>query len=106
MAGGYLNRKGSLARLLALGVVASTLGASYWHLQDYSILVVAVWLFWRDGPPAWQRWWLLVVVFGGELAWPLTPLPVLIGLAVWFACLVLPPRREPEPAPAAVPAPV
>src|SRR5207245_334631 len=60
--GAYLNRHASVARLFALGLVASMLAATYWHLQDFTILVVAAWLFWRDRPPAWQRAWLLVVV--------------------------------------------
>ena len=90
--GAYLNRHASVARLFALGLVASMLGATYWHLQDFTILVLAAWLFWRDNRPAWQRWWLLVVVVGGELAWPLTPLPVLIGVGVWLAILIAPRR--------------
>ena len=97
--GAYLNRCASLARLFALGILTTALGATYWHLQDYAILVIAAWLFWRDEPPNWQRWWLLVVVVGGELAWPLRPLPILIGLAVWFACLAVPQHpRSPAPA--------
>ena len=92
LAGAYLNRHSSLARLFALGIVTTTLGATYWHLQDYAILLGAAWLFWRDAPPNWQRWWLLVVAVGAELAWPLRPLPILIGLAVWLVCLALPQR--------------
>jgi hypothetical protein len=92
LAGAHIHRGSSLARLFALGIVTSTLGATYWHLQDYSIVVGAVWLFWRDPAPAWQRWWLLVVVIGGELAWPLSPLPILIGLSIWLVCMALPPR--------------
>jgi Glycosyltransferase family 87 len=90
VAGAYVNRSSSLARLFALGIVTSTLGATYWHLQDYAILVGAVWFFWRDHAPAWQRWWLLVVAVGGELAWPLSPLPVLVGLTVWLVYLAQP----------------
>ncbi len=93
MAGAYVNRRSSLARLFALGLVTSTLGATYWHLQDYAILVGAVWLFWRDPAPAWQRWWLVVVAVGGELGWPLTPLPILVGLTVWLIFMALPARR-------------
>ena len=96
MVAAYLNRASSDARLFALGIVATSLGATYWHLQDFAVLVPAMWLFWRDAPPAWQRWWLLVVVLGAELAWPLRPLPVLIGIAVWFACLGLPGSRADE----------
>jgi hypothetical protein len=91
-AGAYWNRRAGHARVFALGILATTLGATYWHLQDFTILVLAVWLFWRDHPPSWQRWWLLVVVIGGEFAWPLTPLPLLLGVAVWFAFMVAPPR--------------
>lgn len=97
--GGFVNRHASDARVFALGLVATTLGATYWHLQDFTVLVLAAWLFWRANPPAWQRWWLLVVAVGGEFAWGLTPLPVLIGITVWFAGLVAPDRVsrfEPE----------
>ena len=93
LAGAYLNRGSSVARLFALGLVTTALSATYWHLQDYAMLLGAIWLFWRDRAPAWQRWWLLVVVVGGELAWPLTPLPILVGLAVWLICLALPQSR-------------
>ena len=91
---GYLNRHATDARVYALGLVATTIGATYWHLQDFTVLVLAAWLFWRERPPAWQRWWLLAVVVGAEFAWGLTPLPVLVGVAVWFAYLVPPPRVQ------------
>jgi hypothetical protein len=97
LAGAYLNRRSTLARLLALGLIISTLSATYWHLQDFTILVPAAWLFWRDHPPAAQRLWLVVVIIAGELAWPLSPLPILIGLAVWLAFLVTPPGSRATP---------
>jgi len=106
LVGAFLNRDRSLARLVALGLVTSTLVATYWHLQDFSILVVAAWLFWRDDPPVWQRLWLLVVVVTAELAWPLRPLPLLVAVIVWFAFLVVPSRREHQTRPSrARPAP-
>ena len=89
-------RQASLASLYALGLVATALGTTYWHLQDYAILLAAAWLFWREAP-AWQRAWLAVVAVAGELAWPLTPLPMLIALAVWLAFLIVP-RRTPQQA--------
>jgi hypothetical protein len=98
VAGAYMNRGSGLARLVALGLVTTSLSATYWHLQDYSMLLGAAWLFWRDPAPAWQRLWLLVVAVGGELAWPLTPLPILIGLAVWLVYMALPPTRSMQPA--------
>lgn len=100
LAGAYTNRHASLARVLALGLVTAALGATYWHLQDYTILLGAAWLFWRDPAPAWQRWWLLVVAVGGELGWPLRPLPILVGMAVWLVCMALPQRRGLKRAPA------
>lgn len=98
LAGAYLNRRGSLASLFAIGLLCSALGATYWHLQDYTIVAGAAWFFWHDPARAWQRWWLLVVAIGGELAWPLTPLPILVGLAVWLIFLALPPRTATRPA--------
>jgi hypothetical protein len=92
MIAAFVNRRASHARLLCLGVVVTVLGASYWHLDDFAILVVAAWLFWRDRSPAWQRAWLLVVVVAAEFAWPLGPLPILIAVAVWMAFLVVPSR--------------
>ncbi len=92
LAGAYLNRTASLDRLFAMGLVATAIGATYWHLQDYAIIVGAAWLFWRTNPPVWQRWWLLVVAIGGELAWPLTPMPILVGLTGWLVFLALPDR--------------
>ena len=91
-AAGYWNRRATDARVFALGLVACCIGATYWHLQDFTMLVLAAWLFWRDGSPAWQRAWLLVMVAGAEFAWGLGPLPVLVGVAVWFGFLVAPPR--------------
>jgi hypothetical protein len=51
-AAAYANRKASLARLIALGLLISMLSATYWHLQDFAILIGAAWLFIRDEPPA------------------------------------------------------
>jgi hypothetical protein len=98
----YANRKAGLARLIALGLLVSMLSATYWHLQDFAILVGAAWLFIRDQPPAWQQGWLVVVALAGELAWPLTPLPILLAVTVWFAMLAIP-RREADRALVAAP---
>lgn len=86
----YLNRRATLARLIALGVLTSMLSATYWHLQDFAILLGAAWLFLHDQPPTWQRAWLVVVAVTAELAWPLTPLSVLVAAAAWFAILAVP----------------
>jgi hypothetical protein len=99
----YVNRHASLARLIALGLLISCVSATYWHLQDFAILVGAAWLFICDEPPPWQQMWLVVVALTAELAWPLGPLPVLISVAVWFAMLAIPRRPATDrarPAPA------
>jgi hypothetical protein len=101
VAAAYANRHASIARLIALGLLVSMLSATYWHLQDFAILVGGAWLFIRDQPPAWQRAWLVVVALAGELAWPLTPLPILLAVTVWFVMLAIP-RRTADPARLAV----
>jgi hypothetical protein len=95
----YVNRHASLARLIALGLLISCVSATYWHLQDFAILVGAAWLFICDEPPPWQQMWLVVVALTAELAWPLRPLPVLVSLAVWFALLAIPRRLTPDRTP-------
>jgi hypothetical protein len=91
----FLNRGGTLARLIALGVLTSMLSATYWHLQDFAILLGAAWLFLHDSPQPWQRAWLVVVALTAELAWPLTPLPVLVAVAVWLVMVAVPqPERR------------
>ncbi len=94
MVNAYVNRNTSNGRIFALGIVATMLCATYWHLQDLTILGLAAWLFWRDRPPAWQRAWLLVIAIAGEFAWPLTPLPLLVAVAVWFVILSV--RQQPS----------
>ena len=93
-AAAYVNRHPGHARIFALGIVATALGTTYWHLQDYTVLVLAAWMFWREAPPPSHRWLLLAVALAAEFAWPLTPLPILACLAAWFVLLALP-RRVP-----------
>jgi len=95
-AAAFVNRRASAGRLIALGLVASAFGATYWHLQDFTVLMGAAWLFWRDNPPAWQRVWLVVTAVTMELAWPLTPLPLLVATGIWLAILIYPARRPAE----------
>jgi len=88
----YANRHAGHARLFALGIVATALGATYWHLQDFAVLVLAAWLFWRERPPLSRAWLLLAIAVAGEFAWPLTPLPLLVGVLGWFLLLAVPSR--------------
>ena len=91
----YASRRAGHARLFALGIVATTAGATYWHLQDFAVLVLAAWLFWRERPPLSRAWLGLAIAIAGEFAWPLTPLPLLIGVLGWLVILCVPPRRDP-----------
>ena len=91
----YLNRSASTARIVALGLVAGAFGATYWHLQDFTILVAAGWLIWRENPPWWERTVLVLVALAIELAWPLKPLPLLVAVGAWYAVLCLPHRAAP-----------
>ena len=88
----YVNRHAGHARLFTLGIVATALGATYWHLQDFAVLVLAAWLFWRERPPLSRAWLLLAIAVAGEFAWPLTPLPLLVGVLGWFLLLAVPSR--------------
>ena len=90
--GAHRNRDGGDARMFALGIVATALGATYWHLQDFTVLVLAAWLCWRDGLSTPMRMLLLLIAVAGEFAWPLTPLPILLGTAIWLAALIT--RRQ------------
>jgi hypothetical protein len=96
-AAAYVNRGASNARIFALGILATTVGATYWHLQDFTVLVLAAWLWRRDGIAA-GHWWLLVfTAVTAEFAWPLTPLPLLVAAVAWFIAIAVP-RRQPQPA--------
>jgi len=96
----YVNRRASHARIFAVGIVATAVGATYWHLQDFTILILAAWLFWRDRPPLSRAWLLLAIGIAGEFAWPLTPLPILVGVAGWAVLLGAPRIAEPSNNPA------
>ena len=95
--GAYANRGASNARIYALGIVATTLGATYWHLQDFTVLVLAAWLWRREAMSRWHWALLAFVAVSAEFAWPLTPLPLLAGVTVWFVAIAMP-RRKPATA--------
>lgn len=96
----FFGRRADDDRIFTLGLLSTALSATYWHLQDFTILVLAAWLFWRSSPPGWQRAWLLVVAVTAEFAWGFTPLPLLIAVATWLVFAALPAPRGPQPAPA------
>lgn len=80
------------------GVLGSVLVTFHFHELDYSILVVAAWLFLRTAPALWQRLWLVAGMASLELlgvgtalgpAWDLPSHGVAIAwCASWLAILV------------------
>jgi hypothetical protein len=87
--------------VFAAGILGTAAVAFHFHELDYSILVLAAWLFLRTSPPLWQRLWLLAgivtmqaMTFGPQTAnepiWDVaTHAPQLIWDAVWLGILVV-----------------
>ena len=93
------------------GLLGTTLVAFHFHELDYSVLVLAAWLFLRPSPPLWQRLWLLVGIAAAELtalgieygpSWDVAAHgPVIAWTAAWLVILVgsaLAPARASVPA--------
>jgi hypothetical protein len=92
-------RRSDLELVLAAGILGTTALAFHFHELDYSILVLAAWLFLRTSPPVWQRVFLLfgvatmqVLTYGpqateaiGDVA---THAPQLVWDAVWLGILL------------------
>ena len=81
------------------GILGTAAIAFHFHELDYSILVLAAWLFLRSSPPVWQRVYLLAGVFTMQLmtfgpqqtqpVWDVaTHAPQLVWDAGWLAILV------------------
>src|SRR5256714_3412634 len=84
--------------VLAAGIVGTTALAFHFHELDYSILVLAAWLFLRSSPPRWQRLFLLlgigtmqVLTYGPQTTQPVwdiaTHAPQLLWDAAWLVIL-------------------
>jgi glycosyl transferase family 87 len=52
-------RRSQLEVVMAAGIVGTTALAFHFHELDYSLLVLAAWLFLRTSPPVWQRVFLI-----------------------------------------------
>ena len=104
--------------VLAAGIVGTTALAFHFHELDYSILVLAAWLFLRSSPPLWQRLFLLlgigtmqVLTYGPQTTQPVwdvaTHAPQLIWDAVWIVILLTGAfAQRPAPSKIAWPMPV
>jgi Glycosyltransferase family 87 len=93
-------RRPQLELVLVAGILGTTALAFHFHELDYSLLVLAAWLFLRTSPPVWQRVFLLagvvsmqVLTYGpqttdvaGDVA---THAPQLLFDAAWLGILVV-----------------
>ena len=92
-------RRSQLELVFAASILGTTAVAFHFHELDYSLLVLAAWLFLRSSPPVWQRLFLLagivsmqVLTYGpqttdafGDVA---THAPQLLFDAAWLGILV------------------
>ena len=92
-------RRSQVELVLAAAILGTTAVAFHFHELDYSLLVLAAWLFLRTSPPVWQRLFLLagvvslqVLTYGpqttdavGDAA---THAPQLLFDAAWLGILV------------------
>jgi alpha-1,2-mannosyltransferase len=90
-------RRRELEIVFAAAILGTAATASYYHMPDYSNLVLAAWLVLRTSPPLWHRLWLLVGVLTMQLmdyGWhdpqPVTwHTPQLIWDAAWLGILAV-----------------
>lgn len=90
-------RRRELEIVFAAAILGTAATASYFHLADYSNLVLAAWLVLRTSPPLWHGLWLLAGVltmqlmdYGTDDLQPVTwHTPQLIWDAVWLGILVV-----------------
>lgn len=101
-------RRSQLELVFAAGILGTAAVAFHFHELDYSLLVLAAWLFLRTSPPVWQRAFLLVgivtmqvMTYGPQTTQPIwdvaTHVPQLVWDAAWLGILVgaaLAQRRE------------
>ena len=101
-------RRSELEIVFAAGILGTTAIAFHFHELDYSLLVLAGWLYLRTSPPVWQRVFLLlgvltmqVLTYGPQVTQPIwdvaTHGPQLLWDAAWLGILVagaLAQRRE------------
>jgi hypothetical protein len=92
-------RRSEAETVFAVGILGSAAIAFHFHEADYSILILAAWLFLRTSPPLWHRLWLLIgilpmqnlVILGPAASQPqaiASHAPQLIWDALWLAILL------------------
>jgi Glycosyltransferase family 87 len=80
-------RKVEPEMVFTAGVLGSAAVAFHFHELDYSVLVLAGWLFLCTSPPLWHRLWLLVGVATMQVMTYGLAAPQLIWDASWLAIL-------------------
>ena len=60
-------RRSQIELVIAAAILGTTAVAFHFHELDYSVLVLAAWLFLRTSPPVWQRVFLLAGIVSMQL---------------------------------------
>ncbi|TMF38803.1 MAG: DUF2029 domain-containing protein [Chloroflexi bacterium] len=90
-------RRDRLDLVFSLGLVATTMSASYLHEFDVAILVVAAWIVMRTRLSLPMRIWLVAGIPAAQFIAIGLPIPMLLWQPIWMALLGLEPwmrRRE------------
>ena len=90
-------RRDRLDIVFSLGLVGTTMSASYQHEFDVAILVVAAWILLRQRLSLPMRIWLLAGIPAAQFIAIGMPVPMLLWEPVWMVLLALEPwmrRRE------------
>ena len=84
-------RRPSLNLVFSLGIVGTTMSASYLHEFDVAILVLGAWIILRVRPSVTQRVWLLAGIVAAQFIALGQPIPMLFWEPVWMLLLGLEP---------------
>src|SRR5207245_9309571 len=80
-------RRDRLDLVFSLGLVATTMSASYLHEFDVAILVVAAWIVMRTRLSLPMRIWLVAGIPAAQFIAIGLPIPMLLWRPIWLALL-------------------
>ncbi len=90
----WRQRSNAVARLYAIGIVASLLFTPYVGFQDFAMLVVAGWLLLRSGATSFQVALMVIGYALLELALVVLAVPILLAEAVFLLSMLWPFRTS------------
>ncbi len=99
-AAAWRNRNEAVARLYAIGIVASLLFTPYVGFQDFAMLVVAGWLLMRSGATSVQVALMVIGYALLELALVVLAVPILIAESCFLLSMLWSRRWDSNPRPA------